>query len=71
MIPPEYDSSTWPPALRAELAAKAERAGKPVPAPLIPGTSKFCGLVTLRWKRKGHGWVSQARLLAVVRRRIL
>lgn len=32
MIPPEYDSPTWPPELRAELAAKAERAGKPVPA---------------------------------------
>lgn len=32
MIPPEYDSPTWPPKLRAGLAAKAERAGKPVPA---------------------------------------
>jgi hypothetical protein len=32
MIPPEYDSPTWPPVLRADLAAKAERAGKPVPA---------------------------------------
>src|SRR5436190_6375952 len=32
MIPPEYDSPTWPPELRARLAAKAERAGKPVPA---------------------------------------
>ena len=32
MLPPEYDSPTWPPELRAELAEKAERAGKPVPA---------------------------------------
>jgi hypothetical protein len=31
MIPPEYDSPTWPPELRADLAAKADRAGKPVP----------------------------------------
>jgi len=40
MIPPDYNSPTSSPELKATLAEKAERTGKPVP-PVNPGHVKI------------------------------